>query len=308
MGHRRTGTGSHTGGGFLGDNWNPEPDVDWYKIELSQDYEYAVELWADEAEPERHQATQIKILGIYDHNGIANDGTASSGSGKHVSVGFEPESTGLYFISVGSEGSDRTGVYLITVFRIAGPAGSSERGQKSDKSEEAEQHPCHRSSCHQRHRPRGGDTDRGYVRNCRFRRFGRSYLQLPVAGRRLRQDSTKVRANASRNKAMSYGRMNEKETQLAAEVAELLRRAEEVDEVALPGSSGLPENDPSRAKIRPPVVFRGIRPGDCLALGGRAKYINRRRRFPDAHARDGPRLDVSECRERSISLNTVMVS
>ena len=42
-------------------------------------------------------------------------------------------------------------------------------------------------------------------------------------------DGTKVRANASRHKAMSYGRMKEKETQLAAEVAELLRQAEEVD-------------------------------------------------------------------------------
>ena len=37
-------------------------------------------------------------------------------------------------------------------------------------------------------------------------------------------DGTKVRANASRNKAMSYGRMKEKEAQLKAEVAELLRK------------------------------------------------------------------------------------
>ena len=43
-------------------------------------------------------------------------------------------------------------------------------------------------------------------------------------------DSTKVRANASKQKAMSYGRMKEKEEQLAPAVAELLRRAEEVDE------------------------------------------------------------------------------
>ena len=43
-------------------------------------------------------------------------------------------------------------------------------------------------------------------------------------------DGTKVRANASRNKAMSYGRMKEKEAQLQAEVEELLRRAQEVDE------------------------------------------------------------------------------
>ena len=43
-------------------------------------------------------------------------------------------------------------------------------------------------------------------------------------------DGTKVRANASKHKAMSYGRMKEKEGQLAAEVAELLRRAGDVDD------------------------------------------------------------------------------
>ena len=43
-------------------------------------------------------------------------------------------------------------------------------------------------------------------------------------------DGTKVRANASRHKAMSYKRMKEQEAQLTAEVAELLRRAQEVDE------------------------------------------------------------------------------
>ena len=43
-------------------------------------------------------------------------------------------------------------------------------------------------------------------------------------------DGPKVRANASRNKAMSYGRMKEKEERLSTEVAELLRRAAEVDD------------------------------------------------------------------------------
>ena len=48
-------------------------------------------------------------------------------------------------------------------------------------------------------------------------------------------DGTKVRANASKHKAskhkaMSYKRMKEKEKQLAAEVEELLRRAQDVDE------------------------------------------------------------------------------
>ena len=43
-------------------------------------------------------------------------------------------------------------------------------------------------------------------------------------------DGTKVRANASKHQAMSYGRMKEKEAQLQGEVDELLRRAQEVDE------------------------------------------------------------------------------
>jgi hypothetical protein len=43
-------------------------------------------------------------------------------------------------------------------------------------------------------------------------------------------DGTKVKANASKHKAMSYARMCEREAQYAREVAELLRRAQETDE------------------------------------------------------------------------------
>jgi len=43
-------------------------------------------------------------------------------------------------------------------------------------------------------------------------------------------DGTKVKANASKHKAMSYGRMEEKEAELEREVEELLREAEEQDE------------------------------------------------------------------------------
>ena len=42
-------------------------------------------------------------------------------------------------------------------------------------------------------------------------------------------DGTKVRANASKHKAMSYQRMKEKEAQLQGEVDDLLRQAQEVD-------------------------------------------------------------------------------
>lgn len=46
---------------------------------------------------------------------------------------------------------------------------------------------------------------------------------------RLGVDGTKVRASASKHKAMGYGRMNEEETRLKQEIAELLKQAEASD-------------------------------------------------------------------------------
>ena len=43
-------------------------------------------------------------------------------------------------------------------------------------------------------------------------------------------DGTKIKANASKHKAMSYDRMNTEETRLKAEIDELLRQAEKTDE------------------------------------------------------------------------------
>lgn len=47
---------------------------------------------------------------------------------------------------------------------------------------------------------------------------------------RVAVDGTKVKANASRHKAMSYERMVQEDARLRAEIAALLRRAQEVDE------------------------------------------------------------------------------
>jgi transposase len=47
---------------------------------------------------------------------------------------------------------------------------------------------------------------------------------------RVTLDGTKVKANASRHKAMSYGRMKEKQEQLRDEVKQLLEQAEAADE------------------------------------------------------------------------------
>jgi hypothetical protein len=44
-------------------------------------------------------------------------------------------------------------------------------------------------------------------------------------------DGSKYQANASKHKAMSYGRIKEVEPKLEAEVSELLRQAEAVDRV-----------------------------------------------------------------------------
>ena len=58
----------------------------------------------------------------------------------------------------------------------------------------------------------------GLARELGLARFGKLLI-----------DGTKVRANASRRKAMSYGRMQEEERRLAGEVDALLRSADETD-------------------------------------------------------------------------------
>ena len=59
-------------GGFLGDNWdwywNDVPDEDWIRADLQAGYEYTFDVRTDTSYPERHQATELKILGIYDSN------------------------------------------------------------------------------------------------------------------------------------------------------------------------------------------------------------------------------------------------
>ena len=99
-------------GGFLGDNNGDgdERDEDWFKVELDQGYEYTIELWSATDVPAKFQATQLKIVGIYDNNGTLIAGTSSS-SGNHVSVDFRPTSTGVYYVAVGYEGQD--GLYHI---------------------------------------------------------------------------------------------------------------------------------------------------------------------------------------------------
>ena len=103
----------------LGDNWDSNPDEDWIGVDLQQGEEYTVRLMTKTSLPERLQATQLKILGIKDADGNAISGTASAGdAGKKVFVeDWEAPSTGRYYIAVGTEGTDRTGIYWISITR-----------------------------------------------------------------------------------------------------------------------------------------------------------------------------------------------
>ena len=110
---------------LLGDNedwyWDQVPDEDWFAIEgLKEDHEYTIDVWTMEEElPLKHQATRLKILGIYDSNGMEAPGTSSAGSGKKVSVTFQPQNAVTFYVSVGSEAPDRTGVYRIGISAVA---------------------------------------------------------------------------------------------------------------------------------------------------------------------------------------------
>ena len=124
---------------LLGDNedwyWESEPDEDWYKIEgLKDDREYTLEVWTPDELPAKHQATRLKILAIYDSNGMEIPNTSSSGNGRRVSVTFQPQSTGIFYVAVGSEAPDRTGVYRIRISAVdPGEAPTRDEGRSPGK-------------------------------------------------------------------------------------------------------------------------------------------------------------------------------
>jgi len=85
-------------------------------------------------------------------------------------------------------------------------------------------------------------------------------------------DGTKIKANASKHKAMSYKRMKEEEARLEAEVQELLKKAEAVDE----------EEDRAYGKNK-----RGDELPEELAFrGSRLKKIREARAALEAEARE----------------------
>ena len=115
--------GDKATGGFLGDNpawyWDQVPDEDWIAAELRTGYEYTIEISTSETYPLRHQATDLTILGIHDHEGTIIPNTASPTSGKQITVVFRPTSSGNHYIAIGGDEDDRTGGYNIQVSATA---------------------------------------------------------------------------------------------------------------------------------------------------------------------------------------------
>ena len=101
------------GGHFLGDNWGSEPDEDWVRFDLEGDTEYEVSLEGADHYPVEHRLMRPRIVGIFDQDGqLFHEGAAGSGTDTSVSLTFQTASSGgKYYLGVGSNPGDRTGVY-----------------------------------------------------------------------------------------------------------------------------------------------------------------------------------------------------
>ena len=118
--------------GYLGDDGAPGDDEDWFRIDLTGGVEYRIDLepltydLAHEVVDgrrqqrripieERHWLTRPRIAGVHDANGAAIENTASAGQSMEVSVDFTPPADGTFYIAVGSNSGDRTGLFQLCV-------------------------------------------------------------------------------------------------------------------------------------------------------------------------------------------------
>ena len=111
-------------------------------------------------------------------------------------------------------------------------------------------------------------------------------------------DGTKVQANASKHKAMSYERMREDEKRLAEEIEQLLRRADRKDEEedARYGKGGAPEDLPEELRRREGRLARIREAREALereAAEARAEQLREQARVQRAKAQD-PEVEAVE--------------
>src|SRR3954454_15319048 len=94
---------------------------------------------------------------------------------------------------------------------------------------------------------------------------------------RVALDGTKVKANASKHKAMSYDRMQEKEEQLRAEVKQLLEQAEAADaeEDSPYGKDRRGDELPPELQRRQTRMSKSVKPNDTqLITSPRTKAVS----------------------------------
>ena len=106
-------------------------------------------------------------------------------------------------------------------------------------------------------------------------------------------DGTKVKANASRHKAMSYKRMMQKEQQLNDQIEELLEKARATDEAEqeepdLDIPAEIQRREKRLAAIRAAKERLEQRQRDLDEAKGRSEGDNRKPRNPDGSPRRGP--------------------
>lgn len=104
-------------------------------------------------------------------------------------------------------------------------------------------------------------------------------------------DGTKMKANASKHKAMSYGRMVEAEARLRREIDELLRRAERIDadEDARFGKGQAGNELPEELRRRESRLKKIQEAKAQLEAEARAKAEERRREAEEQRDKKGPR-------------------
>ena len=105
----------------LGDNWDSNPDEDWFGVDLEQG-EGVHRQAQDQDQPAREAAGHpAQDPGHQGRRRERDLGTASAGdAGKKVfRHQLEAPSTGRFHIAVGSEGTDRTGMYWLSITKKA---------------------------------------------------------------------------------------------------------------------------------------------------------------------------------------------
>ena len=127
--HDRDGSPSSyyaQGGHYLGDNWGTMPDEDWFRLELEAGtYEAYLDAYTTYEDylggpshdvPVKHRLTGPRIVGIYDeHGNEVHEGAAAIGTDTSVSLTFQTVNAGNYYLAVGSNSSDGTGLYSFYV-------------------------------------------------------------------------------------------------------------------------------------------------------------------------------------------------